>query len=47
MYDHKSSDIKFVNPWSNTVQLDDDEKEFLKYAIIKINSTRDNGLNLE
>ena len=47
MYDSKSSDIKFVNPWDNNVSLTNEEREFLKYAIIKINSTRGNGLNLE
>jgi len=48
MYDPTSSDLKFVNPWdTNNVNLNDDEREFLKYAIIKINSTRGNGLNLE
>lgn len=47
MYDHKSSDVKFLNPWDYSNDLDDDEREFLKYALIKINSTRENGLNLE
>lgn len=47
MYDHKSSDVKFVNPWSNNNNLTPEEREFLKYAIIKINATRGNGLNLE
>lgn len=46
MYDQTSSDIKFKNPWENN-DLTDEEREFLKYAIIKINSTRGNGLNLE
>lgn len=46
MYDHTSSDVKFVNPWDNNVNLTNDEREFLKYSIIKINSTRGNGLDL-
>ena len=47
MYDKTSSDVKFVNPWDNNVALDDAEREFLKYAIIKINSTRGNGIDLK
>ena len=47
MYDKKSSDVKFINPWADDVTLDDVEKEFLKYAIIKINSTRGNGIDLK
>lgn len=49
MYDHKSSDVKFINPWDENQAsgLTTEEIEFLKYAIIKINSTRGNGLNLE
>ena len=47
MYDKSSSDLKFVNPWDNNVSLTSEEREFLKYAIIKINATRGNGLNLE
>jgi len=47
MYDETSSDIKFLNPWDTNInKLTDDEREFLKYAIIKINSTRGNGLDL-
>jgi hypothetical protein len=46
MYDETSSDLKFKNPWENN-DLNDEEREFLKYAIIKINATRGNGLNLE
>jgi len=48
MYDHKSSDVKFINPWdpNQAESLSQEEIEFLKYAIIKINSTRGNGLNL-
>ncbi len=46
MYDPKSSDVKFVNPWSNDHNLTSEEVEFLKYTIIKINSTRGNGLDL-
>jgi len=42
MYDSESNDIKFVNPWSSTVKLTDEEKDFLKYALIKINCTRRN-----
>ena len=45
MYDPTSSDIKFVNPWDNN-NLTDEEREFLKFAIIKINATRGNGLDL-
>ncbi len=49
MYDHKSSDVKFINPWDSdqAKSLTTEEIEFLKYAIIKINSTRGNGLNLD
>lgn len=46
MYDETSSDLKFKNPWENN-DLTDEEREFLKYAIIKINATRGSGLNLE
>jgi hypothetical protein len=48
MYDPKSSDIKFVNPWGQSgASLTPEEREFLKFAIIKINATRGNGLDLE
>ena len=35
MYDPTSSDLKFINPWSNNHTLTPEEEEFLKYAIIK------------
>lgn len=46
MYDPNSQDFRFLNPWNPNSQLDDAEREFLKYALIKINSTR-KDLNLE
>lgn len=42
MYDPNSKDFRFLNPWNPNTKLDNDEREFLKYAIIKINSTRKN-----
>ena len=46
MYDPNSQDFRFLNPWNPNSKLDDAEREFLKYALIKINSTRKN-LNLQ
>ena len=42
MYDPNSQDFRFLNPWNPNSKLDDAEREFLKYALIKINSTRKN-----
>jgi len=45
MYDPNSNDFRFLNPWNPNSKLDDAERDFLKYALIKINATRKN-LNL-
>lgn len=47
MYDHESGDIRFVNPWDMNSSLTDEEREFLKFALIKINTTRDNKLDIK
>jgi len=49
MFDHKSSDVKFVNPWDPAIAntLEEEEIDFLKFAIIKINATRNNKLDLK
>ena len=46
MYDHNSEDIRFLNPWDSSTSLTQEERDFLKYALIKINATRNDNINL-
>ena len=40
MFDKDSDDLIFVNPWDNNVNLSNEERDFLKFAILKINDNR-------
>ena len=45
MFDHDSEDLMFINPWDNSTNLSDAEREFLKFAILKINDNRIKGFD--
>lgn len=48
MYDRTvTGDLRFKNPWDNTNDLTDDEREFLMFAILKINGDRNPGFDLQ
>lgn len=40
MFDPDSDDLMFVNPWDNNVNLSNEERDFLKFALLKINDNR-------
>jgi hypothetical protein len=40
MYDESGDDLLFVNPWDNNNDLTPAERDFLKFAILKINDNR-------
>ena len=40
MFDPESEDLMFLNPWDYTNNLDDPERDFLKFALLKINDNR-------
>jgi hypothetical protein len=45
MYDESGDDLLFVNPWDNTNNLTPAERDFLKFAILKINDNRIKDFN--
>lgn len=45
MYDQESDDLMFVNPWDNNNSLTIEERDFLKFAILKINDNRIKNFN--
>ena len=47
MFDKDSDDLIFVNPWDNSVNLSNEERDFLKFAILKINDNRIKNFNPE
>jgi len=47
MYDEEAEDFRFKNPWDPNAELDDAEREFLKFALLKINDNRIKGFNPE
>lgn len=47
MFDKDSDDLIFVNPWDNNVNLSNEERDFLKFAILKINDNRIKNFNPE
>jgi hypothetical protein len=40
MFDPNSDDLMFVNPWDNNINLTNEERDFLKFALLKINDNR-------
>jgi hypothetical protein len=47
MYDKTvTGDLRFKNPWDNTNDLTPEEREFLMFAILKINGDRNPGFDL-
>lgn len=47
MYDEEAEDFRFKNPWDPNAELDGAEREFLKFALLKINDNRIKGFNPE
>lgn len=45
MFDPNSDDLLFVNPWNSNVILTNEERDFLKFAILKINDNRIKGFD--
>lgn len=45
MYDQSSDDLMFVNPWDNTNNLTSEERDFLKFTLLKINDNRIKNFN--
>ena len=47
MFDQESEDLMFVNPWDNKANLNltDEERDFLKFALLKINDNRIKNFN--
>ena len=45
MYDESGEDLLFKNPWDNSVELTDEERDFLKFALLKINDNRIKNFN--
>lgn len=45
MFDESSDDLMFVNPWDNSVALSSAERDFLKFAILKINDNREKSFD--
>lgn len=45
MFDQESNDLMFVNPWDNSNNLTNEEREFLKFALLKINDNRIKNFN--
>jgi hypothetical protein len=45
MYDQESDDLMFLNPWDTSNSLTDEERDFLKFALLKINDNRIKNFN--
>ena len=45
MYDDSGEDLLFKNPWDNSNDLTPEEREFLKFALLKINDNRIKNFN--
>jgi hypothetical protein len=45
MYDESGEDLLFKNPWDNSAELTDEERDFLKFALLKINDNRIKNFN--
>ena len=45
MYDESGDDLLFLNPWDNTNNLTPEERDFLKFALLKINDNRIKNFN--